>query len=316
MKKCTLAVTLGDPAGIGPETVFAALPLFLHTHKDACVKLYGPSNVLDSMKLSSDEAQRVECVRQEAFRGALGRPSVESGEASLRALYAAIDACRKGEVQGLVTAPISKEALSMAGSKDVGHTDILARSLGVGPVAMAFITPTLRVVLATVHTPLKDVPGLLSKKKIVEAGGLLDDCLRRYLGIPEPRIAVAGLNPHAGEGGLLGHEEETVIKPAVEILRIAEINASSAVSPDVVFKQAHEGLYDGVIAMYHDQGLIPVKLLYFEKAVNVTLGLSVVRTSPDHGTAYGIAGQGKANPGCMLEAVKTAYAWALAQAVP
>jgi 4-hydroxythreonine-4-phosphate dehydrogenase len=310
VKKISLAITLGDPAGIGPEIVSSSLKLWLGTVQDVLVKVIGPSNVLESIQ-HHVSSENIEWVAQTPFHGAVGKPSVESGESALRALYTGIDACRKGDVQGIVTAPISKEALALAGSKDTGHTSILERYLGVGPVAMAFVSPTLCVALATVHIPFKEVPLALTRKRIVEVGGLLDECLRVHQGLQAPRIAVAGLNPHAGEAGVLGDEEEKTIKPAVEILRVAEIDAYGPVVPDVVFKKAHEGFYDGVVAMYHDQALIPVKLLHFEKAVNVTLGLSAVRTSPDHGTAFDIAGQGRADPSSMLEALKTAYAWCL-----
>lgn len=293
---------MGDPAGIGPEVVEGALRQWLVTSSPFHVELIGPSGIADVIAKSMGDS-RVTARVLAPFEGSVGGASAESGRASLAALNEAIVAAQKGEVQGIVTAPISKQALHLAGSKDVGHTDILARALGIGPVAMAFYAPQLRVVLATVHQPLRQAIASLSATRIVEVARLLSDNLQTDLGIAEPRLALAGLNPHAGEGGIMGDEEMTVLAPAVREARALGITISDPIAPDTVFRRAVDGEFDGVIALYHDQGLIPVKLLAFGDAVNVTLGLSIPRTSPDHGTAYDIVGKNCARSEGLFQAL-------------
>ena len=233
------------------------------------------------------------------------RPGVLSGEAG-RAAYdtivRAVDDARQGRVGGIATAPVNKEAFRLAGLPWSGHTDLLAHLTGAPHVAMMFHSAALRVVLATVHIALAEVPRALTQPSLEATIDLTARELPRF-GVAHPRIAVAGLNPHAGEHGLFGREEETVIAPAIAACRARGIDVTGPFPGDTVFLRAHRGEFDVVVACYHDQGLIPVKLLAFGEAVNVTLGLPIVRTSVDHGTAFDIAGRGVANPESMIAAV-------------
>jgi 4-hydroxythreonine-4-phosphate dehydrogenase len=280
MSKPRIAITAGDPAGIGPEIAAraAADPSVL----DACEPIvYGVPN---------------------------GRsfPPGELSAGAARAAYDAIvravtDATAK-TVDAMATAPINKEALRLAGLPWHGHTDLLAHLTGAREVAMMFYSDALRVVLATVHVALADVPRALTRASLDATIDLTARELPRF-GIAKPRIAVAGLNPHAGEHGLFGREEETIIAPAIEACRARGLNVAGPFPGDTVFLRAVRGDFDVVVACYHDQGLIPVKLVAFGQAVNVTLGLPIIRTSVDHGTAFDIAGKGVADPQSMITAV-------------
>ena len=279
-KKPVVAITVGDPAGIGPEIA----------HKAA-----------------GDPRVRAVCepVIYGAPDGSRFEPGVLSAEAS-RAAYDAICAAVKdamdGRVSAIATAPVNKLGFSRAGLHWKGHTDLLAHLTGSPRVAMMFWSEPLKVVLATVHVPLADVPGLLTPTLLGEIIDLTAHELPRF-GIARPRIALAGLNPHAGEEGLLGMEETRVLRPAVDAARSRGILIDGPFPGDTIFGRSSRGEFDVVIACYHDQGLIPVKLLAFGRAVNVTLGLPIVRTSVDHGTAFDIAGKGLADPSSMVEAV-------------
>ncbi|MBI3178317.1 MAG: 4-hydroxythreonine-4-phosphate dehydrogenase PdxA, partial [Deltaproteobacteria bacterium] len=247
-----------------------------------------------------------EASAQEAFTGRIGAPSPESGRAALAALNAAIVLVQQGQADALVTAPISKQALALAGSAELGHTEILARTLGMGPVAMAFFSERLRVVLATHHLALKRVAETLRAPRIVEVAALLRDALRMLFGAPAPRLALAAFNPHAGDAGLFGDEETRILAPAAREARALGIDLSDPQPADSVFRRARDGEFDGVVALYHDQGLIPIKLSAVGEAVHATLGLRVPRTSPDHGTAYDRAGTGTARPQAMVAAIELA----------
>jgi 4-hydroxythreonine-4-phosphate dehydrogenase len=282
-----VGITVGDPAGIGPEISLkaAADPAVLDVCQPA---LYGPH---DPAALT---------------RFAPGRLSAAAGRAAYDAIVRAVDDVRLGHLDAIATAPINKEAFALAGIPFKGHTDLLALLTNDGPAVMMFHSDPLRVVLATVHVALRDVPRLLT-------GELLDfliDLTARELprfGYAAPRIALAGLNPHAGEHGVIGDEDEAILRPAVDRARQdRSIDISGPWPADTIFSRAARGEFDVVIACYHDQGLIPVKLLAFGKAVNVTLGLPIVRTSVDHGTAFDIAGQGVADPSSLIEAVRLA----------
>lgn len=281
-----IAITAGDPAGIGPEIARAAV-----RHPDVLAVcdpvLYGPA---------SDE---------EAARFTRGVVSPEAGRAAYEAVLAAVEAARRGQVAAIATAPISKEAFAAAGLRWKGHTDLLAELTGARRGVMMFESPALRVVLATVHIPLADVPGALSTELMDELITLTAAELPRF-GVEAPRIAVAGLNPHAGENGLLGVEDQRVLRPAVEACAARGIAVGGPFPGDTVFVRAVRGEFDVVIACYHDQGLIPIKMAAFGRAVNVTLGLPIIRTSVDHGTAFDIAGRGVADPSSLIEAVKLA----------
>jgi 4-hydroxythreonine-4-phosphate dehydrogenase len=297
-----IAVTLGDPAGIGPEVTAKAVAQLLGERRDITPLLVGPRNTVSSM---ADEL----CVPAHAvsaFDGPIGVASAASGRVSLEALQAAIGLCKTGKAAAICTAPIAKHALALAGSSDRGHTEILARDMGRGPTAMAFFSPQLRTVLATVHVPLREAVAMLTPQKILDVTVLFDAALRAHLHIAAPRLALAALNPHAGEEGLLGNDEQTTLAPAIAAARLKGINLSGPHPADTLFRRAVDGEFDGVVALYHDQALIPVKLLGFGDAVNVTLGLTHPRTSPDHGTAYDIAGQDKARPAGMLSALRMA----------
>lgn len=279
----TIAITAGDPSGIGPEIAVKAAR---HPKVVAACRpvIYGPH--------TEDELH--------AFP--VGRIDAGSARAAYGAIVQATQDARARKVQAIVTAPINKAAFAAAGYPWRGHTDLLAHLCGVDEVAMMFWSDRLRVVLATVHIPLAEVPRALTRERLVATLRLTAASLPRF-GVPAPRLAVAGLNPHAGESGLLGAEEESVVVPAIEEVRADRIDASGPFPADTVFVRAARGEFDAVVALYHDQGLIPVKLLAFGRAVNVTLGLPIIRTSVDHGTAFDIARQGVADEGSLVEAV-------------
>jgi 4-hydroxythreonine-4-phosphate dehydrogenase len=241
-----------------------------------------------------------------------GRPNEPAGRAQVAYLEAATRAVQRGELGALVTAPISKEWAARVGFAFPGHTEYLARAAGVAEYAMMLAGPELRVTLVTTHLALRDVPRVLSAAGIASAIFLTGRALRDGFGLGRPRVAVAGLNPHAGEAGQFGDEEARLITPAIAAARarLEEAGISCELSgphvPDVVFRQAARGAFDAVVALYHDQGLIPVKMLHFDEAVNVTLGLPFIRTSPDHGTAYDIAGKWQARPHSFLAALDLA----------
>jgi 4-hydroxythreonine-4-phosphate dehydrogenase len=301
-----LGVTLGDPAGIGPEVVAWALAHAPAALRGEVVVFGDPAVLARGAAAMGVTLADVPC-EGEPCPTAPGRPDHAGGVAQVAWLEAAIAAARAGRLDGLVTAPISKTWARQAGLAFPGHTELLAARLGAADVAMTFVGPRLIVALATVHVPLAAVPGLLDGARIVRVGELLAESLSRELGRPAPvRVGVVGLNPHAGEGGLLGDDEQRVIAPAIAELRLRlgpRAIVDGPLVPDAAFRRAADGDFDGLVAMYHDQALIPVKLLDFEDAVNVTLGLPIVRTSPDHGTAYDLAGTGRARPTSMARAL-------------
>ncbi len=283
-----IAVSLGDPAGIGPEIVaraVAAAPAALRQR----LVVFGDRGPLARFGFPADVA-----LVEHGFDAAPGAPDERSGAAQVAYLEGAVAAAARGEVAAIVTAPISKTWARRAGFDFPGHTEMLAARLGAKEVAMMVAGPRLRVVLATVHVPLAQVPHVLTRARIAAVTRLFAESLARDFAIARPRIGVVGLNPHAGEGGLLGGEDAEVIAPAIGDCSDLAAQLGGPLVPDAAFRDAAAGRWDGLVAMYHDQALIPVKLLDFEDAVNVTLGLPVVRTSPDHGTAYDIAGKGVA----------------------
>ncbi len=311
-----LAISLGDPAGIGPEIVVRALA----ERPDAGLLVFGDEGVLArAAKLAGVAPPRARvhaATRLGADEVVPGKPNDVSGRAQLAYLTAAVDAAVAGEVRGLCTAPISKEWIARAGFAFPGHTEYLAARAGVSEFAMMLAGPRLRVTVATTHVPLAEVPRLLTVEGIASTIWLTAEGLGRRFGLAAPRVAVAGLNPHAGEAGRFGDEESRLVGPAIEKARarIAAAGLRATVEgplvPDSVFRQAATGAYDAVVALYHDQGLIPLKLLHFDDGVNLTLGLPFVRTSPDHGTAYDIAGTGRARPQSFLAALDLALATA------
>ncbi len=309
-----VALTLGDPGGVGPELV-ARVCHDPQVAAEAALVVVGRQEVLARGAAAAGLPLPSTQLKEAGPAGLpdLGRPSALGGRQAGAFIEQAFEACRAGEATAMATAPISKEALAAAGYVDTGHTTLLARLAGGVRPLMMLAGSSLRVALATIHCPLREVPRRLSTQGIVAAGRLAAQGLTRYWGLAKPRLAVCGLNPHAGEGGLFGREEEEIIAPAVELLKKLEVNASGPHPADTVFWRAASGQFDCVLAMYHDQGLIPLKLLHFEDAVNVTLGLPLIRTSVDHGTAYDLAGTGKANPASLKAAVLLAAAMARRQ---
>jgi 4-hydroxythreonine-4-phosphate dehydrogenase len=284
--KPRIGITVGDPAGIGPEIARKAL-------NDADVFaicepiLYGPHE---------DEQLR---------RFAIGRVSAEAGRAAYEAIVRAVEDAQAERIAAIVTAPINKESFACAGLPWPGHTDLLAHLTGAPRVAMMFYADALRVVLATVHIALKEVSAALSQGRVEEVIALTASELPRF-GFPRPRLAICGLNPHAGEHGVIGNEEDDVLRPAIDAQRSLGVLVEGPFPADTIFIRAMKGEFDAVIACYHDQGLIPVKMAAFGRAVNVTLGLPIIRTSVDHGTAFDIAGEGRADASSLIEAVKLA----------
>ena len=308
-------ISLGDPAGIGPEIVVRALAM----RPDLPAVVFGDRGVLEraaaAVNLPAPPASCVHAITRLGVNDVQpGHPNEASGRAQVAYLTAATQAVLKGDVAALVTAPISKEWAGRVGFKFPGHTEYLAATAAAAEHAMMLAGPRLRVTVATTHIALRDVPSALTPEGIASTIVLTARSLRDWFGLALPHVAVAGLNPHAGEGGRFGDEEARLVLPALQLARrrleaegIAATLSGPAV-PDAVFRQAANGAFDAVVALYHDQGLIPIKLLHFDEAVNVTLGLPFVRTSPDHGTAYDIAGSGRARPDSFLAALDLAAA--------
>jgi 4-hydroxythreonine-4-phosphate dehydrogenase len=318
MKK--LAITMGDPGGIGSEIIVKAL----HNSqlKDCIPIVIGDIIVMEEivhlLKLplkirminSPEEAQPLKNSIEFISMGVLENfkkkeTTAESGKACVTYIRKAVDMALKKQVDGIVTAPISKEALKMGGFAWPGHTEMLADLTKVKDFAMMLTGGPLKVILVTIHTALKKVPSLLTKNKIVKTINLAKKACDMF-GIKNPRIAVAAFNPHAGEAGIFGDEEIKKIIPAIKESAKKGIPVSGPYPPDTVFHKAYKKEVDIVVCMYHDQGLIPLKMIAFDKGVNVTIGLPFIRTSPDHGTAYDIAWKGIANPSSMIEAIKLA----------
>lgn len=325
MKKIKVAITLGDPAGIGPE-ITAKMFASGNLYKSADVFVVGdlfpmiaavrsvcPQIKVRLMKNPSDIKRSAGTINllDLAIPGmsgiTIGENSALAGKAAFLALKKAIDLANDGKIDAIVTAPLSKKSLHMARYNYPGHTEILAKFTKTKTFAMMLMGEKLKVILATIHVPVKKVPSLLKTKDILSLIELSHKCLKKDFGIKAPRIGVLGLNPHAGEGGAFGDEEARIIAPAIKKAAKKGIKASGPYPADTVFNKAvYENKFDALICMYHDQGLIPLKLLSFDTGVNVTLGLPIVRTSPDHGTAFDIAGTGKASENSIYSAFKTA----------
>ena len=298
-----VGITLGDPAGIGPEIVAATLA--------AAPEAWWPRLVVYGDRAPLERAARAIGVALPADVRIVGdgigdaarpgHPDERTGAAQVGYLEAAVAAAGRGELDAIATAPISKTWARRAGFAFPGHTEMLASRLGVRDAVMLFAGPRLKVALATVHIPLAEVPRALTTEGLRTVLGIVAGALVTDFAIAEPRIGVVGLNPHAGEGGLLGTEDRDVIAPALGPLPPARL--SGPLVPDAAFRDLAMQRHDALVAMYHDQGLIPVKLIDFDEAVNVTLGLPIVRTSPDHGTAYDIAGTGRARAVSMQRAL-------------
>jgi 4-hydroxythreonine-4-phosphate dehydrogenase len=321
MKK--LLITMGDPGGVGPEIIAQALsapgigktciPIVIG---DTLIMAKALRLLRNPRKLREitlpDEAEKsgrlihiinVNSIIPQSLPQK--KPTAEGGEACVRYVRKAVELAMHKQVDGMVTAPISKEALKMAGFAWPGHTEMLVEFSRTKQYAMMLVGGPLRIILVTIHTALKNVPGMITAKKILRVIRLAKKACD-MLNIRNPKIAVAGLNPHAGEAGIFGEEEITQIVPAIRQANREGIPVSGPYPPDTIFHKAYQGEIDIVVCMYHDQGLIPLKMIAFDKGVNVTVGIPFVRTSPDHGTAYDIAWKGTANPSSMIEAIKLA----------
>lgn len=307
-KKPRIGLTMGDPNGISPEIVVKAL------NSDEVAELcspvvYGSGDVLESAaKLTG---LRLDCPIHDpsGFRTADLRPcrvDRKAGEASLSYIEEAVKAAMSGKLDAVVTAPISKESTHLAGSRFPGHTEMLKELTRAEDAVMMFEGGSFRVALVTIHTALRDVPKLITKESVLSVIKITHRALLDKFKIPQPKIAVCGLNPHAGESGAFGDEEIIHITPAVAEARKLGIGVTGPLPADTLFYYANQGKWDAVVAMYHDQGLIPFKMLSFNVGVNLTLGLPIIRTSPDHGTAFNIAWKGVADPSSMIAAVKVA----------
>lgn len=310
MKK--IAITLGDPAGIGPEIVLKAV-LSKEVRRICTPVLVGDSVVIEEaarLRLSAKgtvpegmEIVNVQGLKKSHFVKC--KPTAEGGRAASAYIKRAVELAVRKKVDGIVTAPISKEGLKLAGFRWPGHTEMLAELTGAKEYAMMLAGGPLRVILVTIHIALKNVPRLITRERVLKTIRLAEKACR-MLRLRNPQIAVAGFNPHAGEAGIFGDEEIRAIIPAIEEAIEQGIPVAGPFPPDTVFNKAYKGDVDIVVCMYHDQGLIPLKMIAFDEGVNVTIGLPIVRTSPDHGTAYDIAWKGIANPSSMIEAIKLA----------
>lgn len=324
MEKPILALTMGDPVGVGPEIMVMALadtaiyqicrPLVLG---DLAALTRARDRLAPSLQIKAVSGPRggsyqpgtLDLLPLSSLNEAdlkYGRPTAAGGAAMVSYILTAIDLAMQKQVAGMVTGPISKTALKMAGYAYPGHTELLKDKTGAAHVAMMLAGERFRVVLATIHVALKEVPRQLSQEGLVRLFALTCQALKDDFGIPAPRLGVAALNPHASEGGLFGSEEMEIIIPAVLQAHGQGLPVTGPFPADTLFWRHSQGEFDAVCAMYHDQGLIPLKLLHFMDAVNVTLGLPIVRTSVDHGTAYDLAGSGQASPGSLKAAVRMA----------
>jgi 4-phospho-D-threonate 3-dehydrogenase / 4-phospho-D-erythronate 3-dehydrogenase len=322
--KPLLGITMGDPAGIGPEVIAKALvrpalrrlcrpivigsfPVMQQTVKSLKLQMsvirVGGHEVPPSQ---SNQLAVLDPLDRLLGRFPRGVAAAETGAASVLFIKKAVELAQLGCIDGIVTAPINKEAINLAGCHFPGHTELLADLTATPESGMMIVGGPLRVMFVTTHVAIKDLPTLLTQAKIEKAIRLAHRALKDLFGMKKPRIGVAALNPHAGEHGLFGDEEARVILPATRAAQAQGIRASDPLPADTLFGKAARGDYDGVVALYHDQGLIPLKLVAFGTCVNLTVGLPIIRTSVDHGTAFDIVGKGVADPGSLTEAIRLA----------
>ncbi len=318
-----VGITMGDAAGIGPEIIVKALA-DPEIRRSAKFIVFGMNEQLcyvadkaeiepfwgrhQHEKISRDYPHKVMVADYDDYSvpAWVKGPSKAAGEASIRFCLDAIDAARAGIIDAVVTAPISKTSWKLAGAKWPGHTEMLAERCKSRRKVMMFVAGPLKIALATIHEPLFEVRHKFTIGCVFEPIDLLNDALKEYFNFSNPKIGVAALNPHAGEGGQFGDEEQRIIAPAILLAQEQGINCHGPIPADTLFLRAAGGEFDGVVAMYHDQGMIPVKLLDFKKAVNITIGIPIIRTSPAHGTAFDIAGENFADPASMKSAITTA----------
>jgi 4-hydroxythreonine-4-phosphate dehydrogenase len=324
-EKPLIAITMGDPCGVGPEIIVKALQS--PAIASACVPfVIGDRPALErALAVCGSPLQVHEIAGPEeagaAPRGTIpllvlsrlpeadlgyGRPTAAAGDAVYRYIHSAARLCLERRVAAMATAPISKEAMNRAGHDYPGHTELLAELCGTDDFVMMLAGDVLRVSLVTIHEALADIPRLITFEQVLKTIRITAAGVARLTGQPRPRLAVLALNPHCGEGGMFGGEESRIIAPAIRAAQDEGIDAVGPLSADTLFHFATQGAYDGVVAMYHDQGLIPLKMLHFDDGVNITLGLPIIRTSVDHGTAYDLAGTGRASEKSLLAAVRMA----------
>jgi 4-hydroxythreonine-4-phosphate dehydrogenase len=312
--KPILGLTMGDPAGIGPEVIAKSLPQIIRLCHPV---VFGSQVIMDralkrfqscaSLKQLTFIDPKPDLITQKFTPHPLTKATRKAcGLSSITAIEAAVQMAQEGYIDGLVTAPICKTHIAAAGLPYPGHTEFIAALTSTKDVRMMMAGPILKVVLVTIHEPLALVPKLLSLAHIKKTIEMTHDGLKNFFGTSQPRLALAGLNPHAGEEGLFGSEEKKCLIPAVRWAQKKKIKIEGPLPPDTLFYRAAQGEFDAVISLYHDQGLIPFKLLHFKDGVNITLGLPIVRTSVDHGTAFDIAWKGKADHSNFVAAVKTA----------
>ena len=302
-----LALTPGDPRGIGPEVARLALNHLRSRDSNVDITVFGPDGAASDEVLETFQAEGLSRVSDDAWAGDVAGSSIEQ----------AVNAALRGEIQSVITAPLHKPSLHQSGRIFPGQTEMLADLAGVDRVGMLMVAERtrlgspLRVLLCTTHLPLRSVPDAVTSGLLVEQAMLLSQALRSDWGIQSPSVGICALNPHASDGGLFGDEEERVYEPALEVLRAEGIRATGPVSADTIFSRALTGEFDAVLAPYHDIGMAAFKTVSFGTGVNVTLGLPFVRTSPDHGTAFDIAGSGTADPTSMIEALSLAHRLAI-----
>ena len=314
----TLALTMGDPAGIGPELCLLAWRA-LHTSGPAFVLLGDPTQIAAMDPAAPCRTVTTPAEAGAAFRDALpilpvrlasppvpGHPCAANARAVIASIEQAVRLAQSGAATAVVTNPISKAVLYSAGFAHPGHTEFLAALTGAPLPVMMLANDFLRVVPVTIHVALRAALDLLTTAGIIATGRITAQALRGQFGIAQPRLAIAGLNPHAGEGGAMGTEEATVIQPAIDALRAEGVHVTGPHPPDTLFTPAARAGYDAALCMYHDQALIPLKTLDMASGVNITLGLPIIRTSPDHGTAFDIAGAGRADPSSLIAALRLA----------
>lgn len=315
-----LAVAIGDPAGIGPEILAKAwerrkaaglAPFFGVGSPEAVTAIWdGPVRIIsDPSEASACFADALPIIRVDGGEGTVpGHPTLEGAHNALHSLELAVGLTRSGAASAVVTGPVSKAQLYAVGFVHPGQTEFIAERCGIAGemVAMMLAGPSLRTVPVTTHVPLRTVPDLLTAELIVAKGRATIRALKRLFGIERPRLAVAGFNPHAGEDGALGREEIEIVQPAIERLREEDAEVTGPHAADTLFHERMRRTYDAALCLYHDQALVPLKTLHFDEGVNMTLGLPIVRTAPDHGTAFAIAGQDRAEPGAMIAALKMA----------
>lgn len=306
-KSNIIGITLGDPAGIGPEVIAKALRQ-TQIRKLARFAIIGDYSIYRKYQTASPRNCifiDVKCISPDRNIRP-GKPDKKSAQASLVYLKKSIQLLKKKEITALVTGPVSKQGICSLGRSFQGHTEYLAKAFKIKRFGMMFVTPFLKNIIVTRHIPLNRVSRTISEKNVLETISLMNEALRQHFKIKKPRIAVCGLNPHAGEGGSLGNEEIKTIIPAIHKAKRKHIRVLGPFPADTLFAGRNSKHYDGIVAMYHDQGLIPIKSLYFTRNVNLTLGLPFIRTSPAHGTAFNIAGKNKADASSMAEAIRLA----------